>query len=80
MRHISKERIERDYPHRIAMDPVTCPVCCGGGETTDPNYGGKVIHLKGISTDPNYGGKVIHLKGISYVDTIYECRACEVWK
>jgi hypothetical protein len=64
MRHISKERIERDYFHRIAMDPVTCPVCCGDGKTTDPIYGGKVIHLKGIS----------------YVDTIYECRACEVWK
>ena len=40
---ITREQIERDYPHRIAADPDTCPVCAGDQETTDNRYGGTPI-------------------------------------
>lgn len=55
--------IKRDYPHRIAADPDTCPVCCGDRCTSDRRYGGKILR-----TEEETGWA-----------TLYECLACEVY-
>jgi len=39
-RAVPIEAIQANYPHRIAADPTTCPVCCGDRITNDPRFGG----------------------------------------
>lgn len=33
------------YAHRLAMDPETCPVCCGDRTHTDPRFSAGVSHV-----------------------------------
>ena len=46
---ITVMQIERDYPHRVAVDPKHCPVCCGSGRTTDPHYGFDALEVNAPS-------------------------------
>lgn len=61
---ITRRRIERDYPHRLAAAHQfgCCPVCCGGKVTGDERYGGEVVREL-----PDLNVK------------LRRCLACDVW-